>query len=73
LSLTESLLHPDAGLAGLMALSEGERFDTPRRTSRNGYNVIEWTSGDLNYRAVSDLNDQELQEFAALMKQNTAK
>jgi len=51
LSLTESLLHPDAGLAGLMALSEGERFDTPRRTSRNGYNVIEWTSGDLNYRA----------------------
>jgi hypothetical protein len=29
--------------------------------------------GDLNYRAVSDLNDQELQEFAALMKQNTAK
>ena len=56
-----------------MALSEGERFDTPRRTSRNGYNVIEWTSGDLNYRAVSDLNDQELQEFTALMKQNTAK
>jgi len=36
LSLTESLLHPDAGLTGLMALSEGERFDTPRRTSRNG-------------------------------------
>jgi len=51
LSLTESLLHPDAGLTGLMALSEGERFDTPRRTSRHGYNVIEWTSGDLNYRA----------------------
>jgi hypothetical protein len=41
-----------------MALSEGERFDTPRRTSRNGYNVIERTSADLNYRAVSDLNDQ---------------
>ena len=36
----------------------------PRRTSRNGYNIIEWTSGDLNYRAVSDLNDQELQDFA---------
>jgi hypothetical protein len=56
-----------------MALSEGERLDTPRRTSRNGYNVIERTSGDLNYRAVSDLNDQELQEFTALMQQNTAK
>ena len=49
-----------------VAPSEGERFDAPRRTSRNGYNVIEWTSGDLNYRAVSDLGDQELQEFAAL-------
>jgi anti-sigma factor RsiW len=56
-----------------VAPSEGERFDAPRRTSRNGYNIVEWTSGDLNYRAVSDLNDQELQEFAALMQQNTAK
>ena len=56
-----------------MALSKGERFDTPRRTSRNGYNVIERTWGDLNYRAVSDLNDQGLQEFTALMQQNTAK
>ena len=56
-----------------MALSEGERFHTPRRTSRNGYNVIERTSADLNYRAVSDLNDQELQEFTALMQQNTSK
>jgi len=56
-----------------VAPSEGERFDTPRRTSRNGYNVIEWTSGDLNYRAVSDLDDQELQEFAALMQQRTGK
>ena len=55
-----------------MALSEGERFDTPRRTSRNGYNVIERTWGDLNW-AVSDLNDQGLQEFTALMQQNTAK
>jgi anti-sigma factor RsiW len=56
-----------------VAPSEGERFATPRRTSRNGYNIIEWTSGDLNYRAVSDLNDQELQEFAALMQQKTGK
>ena len=53
-----------------MALSEGERFDTPRRTSWNGYNVIERTWGDLNYRAVSDLNDQGLQEFTALMQRN---
>jgi len=56
-----------------VAPSEGERFAAPRRTSRNGYNIIESTSGDLNYRAVSDLGDQELQEFATLMQQSTGK
>jgi anti-sigma factor RsiW len=56
-----------------VAPSDGGRFDTSRRTSRNGYNIIEWTSGDLNYRAVSDLNDQELQDFATLMQQKIGK
>ena len=56
-----------------VAPSAGERFAAPRPASRNGYNILEWTSGDLNYRAVSDLNDQELQEFATLMQQKTGK
>jgi anti-sigma factor RsiW len=56
-----------------VAPSDGERFAAPRRASRNGYNVVEWTSGDFNYRAVSDLDDQELQKFAALMRQSTGK
>jgi anti-sigma factor RsiW len=56
-----------------VAPSEGDRLNAPRRTSRNGYNIIEWTSGDLNYRAVSDLNDQELQDFATLMQQKIGK
>jgi len=34
---------------------------------------IEWTSGDLNYRAVSDPNDQEFQYFATLMQQKIGK
>ena len=34
-----------------------------RRSSRNGYNIVESVSGDLNYRAVSDLNAEELEEF----------
>jgi hypothetical protein len=56
-----------------VAPSEGERFDGARRTSRNGYNILEWISGDLTYLAVSDLNGEELEEFADLMQQNTAK
>jgi len=51
-----------------VAPSEGERFDGARRTSRNGYNLLEWISGDLTYRAVSDLNGEEPEEFAALMQ-----
>jgi anti-sigma factor RsiW len=34
----------------------------------NGYNVIEWTAGAMNFCAVSDLNLQELREFAALSR-----
>ena len=62
-----------SGVKGRITPTEGERFDAPRPTSRNGYNILEWTSGDLNYRAVSDLDDQELQEFATLMRQSTGK
>jgi anti-sigma factor RsiW len=60
-------------LTVFVAPSEGERFDGARRTSWNGYNVLQWISGDLTCRVVSDLNDQELQEFAALMQQSTGK
>lgn len=43
-------------------------FEAASPTSRNGYNVRGWISGDLSYRAVSDLNDQELAQFASLMQ-----
>lgn len=33
-----------------------------------GYNVAHWTSGGLSYRAVSDLNKDELAEFTTLMR-----
>jgi anti-sigma factor (TIGR02949 family) len=36
--------------------------------SRRGYNVVHWSSGGLAYWAVSDLNQQELGEFARLMR-----
>lgn len=34
-----------------------------RQSSKNGYTIIEWRSGDLRYRAISDLDAGELKEF----------
>ena len=36
--------------------------------SRNGYHMVEWQSGGLDYWAVSDLNAAELEQFIALFK-----
>ena len=41
---------------------EGD-FAAPRETGRNGYTIVEWQKQDLLYRAVSDLNASELNEF----------
>lgn len=38
-------------------------------TSHDGYNVIHWSAGGMNFWAVSDLNPQELGEFARLLQQ----
>jgi anti-sigma factor RsiW len=35
----------------------------PREATRNGYNIISWSHGEIAYWAVSDLNRQELREF----------
>ncbi len=35
----------------------------PHQTARNGYNLIQWSSGQMNFWAVSDLNIEELGEF----------
>jgi anti-sigma factor RsiW len=50
-------------------------FITPASTNRNssptgvvrrGYNVLSWTNNGMNYWTVSDLNEAELRQFAAL-------
>jgi anti-sigma factor RsiW len=41
----------------------------PNLTTRRGYNVLHWTEGEMNYWAVSDLNPDELRQFAQLLKQ----
>ena len=37
--------------------------------TRQGYHAIHWTEGGFAYWAISDLNEQELQEFARLIQQ----
>lgn len=36
---------------------------------RQGYNVVHWTKGAMNYWAVSDINLAELQQFAQLLEE----
>lgn len=37
-----------------------------REASKDGYNIVRWRSGDLDFTAVSDLNRKELAQFRAL-------
>lgn len=39
--------------------------------SHDGYNVIHWTANGMNFWTVSDLNPQELGEFARLLQQGS--
>ena len=36
--------------------------------ARNGYNVLEWQTGGLSYRAVSDIDAAELAQFAEMVR-----
>jgi anti-sigma factor RsiW len=40
----------------------------PSATIRNGYNLLHWKTGGMEYWAVSDLNLEELREFVALIR-----
>jgi anti-sigma factor RsiW len=39
---------------------------TPKTITRQGYQLLHWVQSDLNYWAVSDINEKELQEFKQL-------
>jgi anti-sigma factor RsiW len=39
------------------------------KDSRQGYNLLHWTHGGFEYWAVSDLNQQELSDFARLLQE----
>jgi hypothetical protein len=40
----------------------------PAEESRNGYNVLRWNQDGMAFYAVSDLNPQELADFARLWR-----
>lgn len=40
---------------------------TPQLVTRRGYNVLHWVRGEMEYWAVSDLNETELHQFAHLL------
>jgi anti-sigma factor RsiW len=44
------------------------RRDSSRLTTRNGYHVVFWTAGNLQYCAVSDAGWQELQGLVSLLR-----
>ena len=49
------------------ATPDGDHEET--RRTRQGYNLIHWTTADMTYWAVSNLNMSELQEFVKLVQQ----
>jgi anti-sigma factor RsiW len=42
----------------------------PGALSRQGYHLVHWTQAGMNYWAVSNLNEAELNDFARLVQQN---
>jgi anti-sigma factor RsiW len=48
--------------------SDARSGSAENRESRNGFHMIEWQSGGLDYWAVSDLNTAELEQFVTLFK-----
>ena len=44
---------------------------TPKTITRQGYQLLHWIESDLNYWAVSDVNEKELQEFKQLFQEQS--
>ena len=45
----------------------GNSDTSPTSFNRRGYNVLSWTHRDMQYWAISDLNETELRQFASLL------
>lgn len=49
-------------------LASGEGVAAQQMTSRQGYNVIYWSQSGMNYWAVSDVGEAQLQQFVRLIQ-----
>jgi anti-sigma factor RsiW len=55
-----------------MATSSAAASSEPRRETRNGYSILEWTEGGRVYAAVSDLPPAELDAFSVAFRRSAA-
>jgi anti-sigma factor RsiW len=50
-----------------------DRFDTAvKSVEHDGYNLLHWRRGGMNYWMASDLNAQEMDTFAGLLRGESA-
>ena len=40
----------------------------PKKATRQGFHILQWTRSGMTFWAVSDLNEEELQEFVRLIQ-----
>ena len=50
----------------------GPSLSSSRTFSQQGYHLIHWSDGGMTYWAISDLNANELKDFADLVRKHTA-
>lgn len=68
-SVAAMVYHRRQHVINLFVWPAPERADSEiQTTERQGYHVLHWTKAHMDYWAVSDLNAQELTEFAGLVR-----
>ena len=50
----------------------GSKPSAPRAASRQGFQLLRWHQGEMEFSAISDVNAQDLAEFAGLLQQKEA-
>ena len=58
----------DKHLIDLYVWPDAAAASPPATTARDGYNVVRWTQGGMTFRAVSDVEARQLDEFARLWR-----
>lgn len=62
------IYHRRQHIINLFIWPEGTSSGSDAAFSRNGYNLLHWTSGPMTYWAVSDVSTADLQDFRNLLR-----